>query len=171
MKKLVKIFLLLNLLCFQNTFAQFHLNEKKVSKNQISKSIIDYVNENYKGNPVKYYKLKTDNEVVFFEAKIKSKQGKINLIFDKNGQFVRTDKAIHYLEISEDIRALIHEQIIEEVDSYRITHCRNQRMVDERTYELDVKAKKKNYKFRFKDDGTLIEYKVIPEKPIGFIFH
>ena len=65
----------------------------------------------------------------------------------------------------------INKHILEKVSTYKVMHCQRQRMVEQKTYELDVKAKKKRYKFRFNEDGTLIDYKVIPEKTIDFIFN
>lgn len=171
MNKQLLIFLFVSSFIFQSTYAQFHISEKRVKKNLISKEIINYVEKNHKGSSAKYYKLLTDNDSIFFEAKVKSNGEKIDLIFNSNGQFVRMDNDIHYLEISEEIRMRINKHILEKVSTYKVMHCQRQRMVEQKTYELDVKAKKKRYKFRFNEDGTLIDYKVIPEKTIDFIFN
>jgi len=171
MNKQLLIILLVNLFIFQYTYAQFHISEKKVNKNLVSKEIVNYVEKNHSGSAAKYYKLKTDKDSIFFEAKIKSNGKKIDLIFNSEGQFIRIDNEINYREISEEIRKRINNQIIAEVSTFKVAHCKRQRMMEQKTYELDVKAKKKKYKFRFDEDGTLIDYRVIPEKTIDFIFN
>ena len=91
--------------------AQLHLREKKVHKNSIPKEVVDYTEKNYKGKSAKYYELITDNDSLFFEAKVKSDQGRVNVIFDSTGQFVRVDNTIHFLDISEDVRKVIKSSV------------------------------------------------------------
>ncbi len=165
------IIILLNLFFIQFSRAQFHISEKKVKKNKISKEIIDYVEKNYSGLSTKYYKLRTDQDSICYEAKVKTDQGKINLIFDRSGQFISIDKEIDYRDISEETRSVINNYFDIKYTKYKVTHSRDHKLENEQVYELDVSAKKKKYRFRFKKDGTLIEYKEIPQKKIDLIFN
>lgn len=171
MDRRLVIIILGNLFFFQVCNAQFHISEKKVNKNKISKQIINYVDKNYKGSSVKYYKLRTDKDSIFYEAKVKSNQKWINLIFDNNGQFISIDSEVHYLDVSEEIRTVINNYLSKKFSIYKVTHCRDQKMGNQKIYELDVSAGKKRYRFRFKNDGTLIDYKEVPQKTIDLIFN
>lgn len=171
MDKRLIIITLMNLLFFQAVNAQFHLSEKKINKNKISKEILNYVEKNYAGSSPKYYELQIAQDSTLYEAKLKSDQGKIDLIFSDKGEFIRIDNEVDYHTIPREIKKMMNSQLNNQFSNYKITHCQSQRIMEQKTYEVDVRAKKKKYKFWFKDDGTLINYDVIPEKTIDFIFN
>lgn len=161
----------MNLFFFQFTYAQFHVSEKKVNENKISKQITDYVEKNYKGSSAKYYELKTDNDSLFYEAKVKSNQERITLIFNSKGEFLSIDSEVHYLDVPEEVRKAINNYLSNEFSTYKVTHCRDQKMGNRKIYELDVQAKKNIYKYRFEHDGTFVGFKEAPQKTIDLIFN
>ncbi len=172
MNKRLIIIVLAHLFLFQFATAQFHADEKRISKNKVSKEIKDYVEQKYSGYPVKYYRLKTDEVPILYEAKVKTKEGKINLVFSEAGQFIREDAEIEYQHgISKETRKKINKTLDEKISTHRVTECRLHKIGERITYELDILVAKKRYRFSFEENGTLIDYKVIPEKPIDLIFN
>ena len=165
------IIVFLSLVFFQCSYARFHAEEKRVRKHKISQEIIDFVESNHAGIPVKYYRLKTEEHAVFYEAKVKSDRGIITLIFDSNNQLVSTDSGIHYLEVPEESRVVINSHLSENFKKFKVDDCRDQKLGNQRIYEVDVSVKKKRYRFRFNYDGTVIDYKEIPQKSLDLIFH
>ena len=171
MDKRLIIIILVHLFFTQCSVAQFHASEKRVKKSKISKQIIDYVETNHEGSSVKYYRLKTDTDSIYYEAKVKSKEGKVTLIFNQKNQLINTHKEVHYLNVSEELRAVIDGNISQILPTHKITDCRNQKHEGHEIYELDVSAKKKKYRFWFNTDGSLVEYKEVPQKTIDLIFN
>lgn len=166
------IFLLfLNLFFFHSAYAQFHISEKRINKNKISKKITTYVEKNYQESSVKYYRLETDKDSVFYEAKLKLSQDRVTLIFSENGEFIGAHNKVHYLAVPEDIRKPMNNYLKDKFSSYKITHCKYQKMENRTIYELDVTANKKKYKFRFENSGTFIDFKEVPQKTLDLIFH
>ena len=171
MKRRMIFLFLMNFIFIQLSIGQHYVSEKRVKKKKISPQIIHYVNEYYKGSSTKYYRLKTDTDSIFYEAKVKSPQGEITLIFDKNSQLVRIDNEVHYFDVPTETRETINTNLSEIFSSYKITYCRDQKLDNERIYELDVSSKKTRYRCRFSVDGTLIDYKKIPQKNLDVIFN
>lgn len=171
MKKPFIIILFLNLFLLQFTYAQFYISEKKVSEDKISKNVLAYVNENYEGSSVKYYKVKTDQDATLYEAKIKLNEEKTTLIFSNKGEFMTIDNEVYYGDVPEEIRKIINSKLSSDFSKFKVTHCRDQNIESRKVYELDVIAKKKRYKFRFEHSGTFIDFKEVPQKNIALIFH
>ena len=171
MNRQLIILILVNIFFLKFSFAQLNASEKKVNKNKISKQITAYVEEHYKGKPVKYYILKTDKDSILYEAKVKSDRKKINLTFNEKGEFVAIDSEVPFREVSENIKKLINTYLSENYTNYKIIHCRDLKMGNQQIYQLDVSVKKKKYRFKFKNDGTLIDYKELPLKTISLLFN
>ncbi len=171
MNRRLILIILVNLLFYHYSNAQFHQSEKRINKNKISKEIVHYVETNYTDKPVKYYKLRTDKDSIFYEAKVKSAQGKLNLVFNSKGQFIGLDNQIPYLEVPENSRIVMNNYLKENYSNYKVTHCRNRKIGNQKTYELDVSIKKKKYRFWFKNDGSFIDYREIHQKTIDLLFN
>ncbi len=171
MKKPLLFLVLLNLFFGHVAYAQFQASEKRVNKNKISEKIVVYVEKNYKESTVKYYKLTTEKDAIFYEAKIKLNEDQVTLVFRENGEFIGEHNKVHYLDVAEDIRVLIKSYLKDKFSSYEVKGCRYQELEDQNIYELDVTANKKNYKFRFENDGTFIDFKEARQKPIDLIFN
>ena len=171
MKNRLILIVLLNLFLCHLCSAQLYLSEKKVRKHKISKQIRHYVEENYKGNSVKYFKIKTHQDSVLYEAKVKTDQGKVTLFFNTSSQFIGMTSEVHYLSISEESRNRMNQHLMEKLSDYKLTNCRDQIVGGEKIYELDISTRKSKYKFTFKEDGTFIEYHEVPQKAIDLIFN
>ena len=172
MHKTLIIFILVNLFSLHLANAQFHAGEIKVNKKKISKQIIEYVEKHYDGHKVKYFKFITDDDSTFYEAKINKNEGDLYLIFDSNNQFVRIETQVDYhRDVPKELRKKVSTILEEKVSSHKVTYCKHQKTGNEDIYELDVSVKKKVYRFRFNEDGTLIDYKEIPQKSIDLIFN
>ena len=81
------------------------------------------------------------------------------------------DSEVHYLSISEKSRIRISDYLKAQLSDFKLTNCRDQMAGDEKIYELDISTKKSKYKFKFKEDGTFIEYHEVPQKEIDLIFN